>query len=104
MPDCGHPLCELIDGSCSLATDRSRGCRPGLAPRTVAPEVFDEVRELIALIEGDAGTEQRRAAAIRLAEVVRREAREDRLLLVIARDDEPDLAPVLARLCLRRSR
>ena len=103
MADCGHPLCELIGGSCSLATGRSRGCTPGLASRTVAPEVFDEVRALVAVIEAGAGSEQVREAAVRLAAIVRREARDDRLLVVIARDEEPELAPALARLCLRRS-
>ncbi len=102
MTTCGHPLCELIGGSCSLATGRSRGCRPGLAPRTVAPEVFEEVRALLAVIDPAAADDRSRAAAIRLAEIIRREARDDRLLLVIARDDEPDLVPALERLCVRR--
>jgi hypothetical protein len=98
---CDHPLCELIaDGTCSIATGRSRGCRPGLYPATVAPEVFDEVRALVAVI--DAHDERARVAAIRLAEIIRREAREDRHLVTIARDDEPELAPALARLCSRR--
>ena len=98
---CDHLLCELIgDGSCSIATGRSRGCRPGLYPATVAPEVFDEVRALIATI--DARDERTRVAAIRLAEIIRREAREDRNLVVLARDDDPELAPALSRLCLRR--
>jgi hypothetical protein len=57
-PDCRHLLCELIGGSCSLSTNRTRGCRPGLAPKTVAPEVFDEVRELVALIDPQAGDER----------------------------------------------
>jgi hypothetical protein len=99
--DCGHPLCDLIGGPCSLATGRSRGCRPGLAPRTVAPEVFEEVRALVAAI--DAGGEGVRDAAVRLAAIIRREARDDRLLVVIARDEEPELAPALQRLCLRRT-
>lgn len=100
MTDCGHPLCELIgDGSCSIATWRSRGCRPGLYSPTVAPEVFDEVRTLVARIEAGGDV---KAAAIRFAEIIRREAREDRNLVVLARDDEPDLAPALSRLCMRR--
>lgn len=95
---CGHRLCELIGGACSIASGRSRGCTPGIAPKTVAPEVFDEVRALLAKIEqGD------RAAAIRLAEIVRREARDDRNLVVHARGDEPELAPALERLCLRHT-
>lgn len=59
--------------------------------------MFDEVRALLAAIAtGD------RDAAIRLAAVVRREAREDRNLLAQARDDEPELAAQLALLLLRR--
>ena len=100
--DCGHPLCTLIGGSCSLATGRSRGCTPALTPRTIAPEVFDEVRALLAVLDEMPGDERARTAAIRLAEIVRREAHDDRNLVVLARDDEPDLAPALARLCLRR--
>jgi hypothetical protein len=100
MPDCGHPLCELIGGSCSLAANRSRGCRPGLAPKTVAPEVFDEVRALVGVIVP--GGEQAREAAVRLAAIIRREARDDRLLVVLARDEDPELAAALSRLCVRR--
>lgn len=101
-PGCGHLLCELIeDRSCSLATGRSRGCTPGLTSRTVAPEVLDEVRGLLAVIDPTRRGEQVRAAAIRLAEIVRREARDDRNLVLLARDEEPELAPALARLCLR---
>ena len=96
MAPCGHPLCALIGGDCSLATRRSRGCTPGLTSRTVEPEVFDEVRALLPRIEaGD------REAAARLAAIVRREALEDRLLVVIARTEEPELAPALSRWCLR---
>jgi len=101
-PTCGHPLCELIDRPCSLATGRSRGCRPGLASKSIAPQIFDEVRELVAIIDPDVCDEQGQAAAVRLAEIIRREAREDRHLLAQARIDEPELAPALARLCLRR--
>jgi hypothetical protein len=104
-PDCGHPLCELIGGTtCSLATGRSRGCRPGLTSRTVAPEVFEEVRSLLATLgpTPDARDPAVREAAVRLAAIVRREAREDRLLAVAARSDEPDLAAPLAHLCVRR--
>jgi hypothetical protein len=98
---CDHLLCELIaDGTCSIATGRSRGCRPGLYSSTVAPDVFDEVRALVAVI--DAQDERARVAAIRLAEIIRREAREDRNLVVLARDDEPELAPALSRLCSRQ--
>lgn len=93
---CSHRLCEIIGGACSLATHRSRGCRPGLWPRTVAPEVFDEVRALVAVVEVE------RAAAVRLAQIVRREASEDRPLLAHARSDEPELADALARLIARR--
>lgn len=105
---CGHLLCELIGGSCSLDAGRSRGCTPQLSPRTVAPETFDEVRRLLATIGTPvpmtSADEQVRAAAVRLAQIIRREARDDRHLVTIARDDEPDLAPLLAELCTRRRR
>jgi hypothetical protein len=100
--DCGHLLCELIDRSCSLATGRSRGCRPNLVSNTVAPEVVEEVRALLAVIDPDARDERVQKAAVRLAEIMRREARDGRHLLAYARIEEPELAPVLARLCLRR--
>lgn len=100
--DCGHLLCELIERPCSLATGRSRGCRPGLAAKNVAPEVFEEVRALLAAIDPDVRDERGRVAAVRLAAIIRREALEDRHLLVHARMDEPDLAPALERLCVRR--
>jgi hypothetical protein len=94
---CTHRLCEVIGGACSLATHRSRGCRPGLWAKTVAPEVFEEVRALLAVVERD------RAAAMRLAQIVRREASEDRHLVAHARSDEPELAEALARWVARRS-
>ena len=96
--DCGHLLCNIIDGNrtCSIATGRSRGCTPGIAAKTIAPEVFEEVRALLAVVDTDP------AAAVRLAEIIRREARDDRHVLAHARTDEPDLVPDLERLCLRR--
>ena len=100
--DCGHLLCELIDRSCSLATGRSRGCRPNLASKTVAPDVVDEVRALLAAIDPDARDERVQSAAVRLAEIMRREARDDRPLLAYARIEEPELAPALEWLCVRR--
>jgi hypothetical protein len=98
MSSCRHPICELVgDGACSIGSGRSRGCTPGLAAKTTDPAVFDELRSLLAAIEtGD------RDAAIRLAAIVRREAREDRNLLAHARDDDPELAPRLAELLVRR--
>jgi hypothetical protein len=101
-PDCGHLLCELIGGPCSIATRRSRGCTPGLTSKIIAPAVFDEVRALLAVIDPDVRDERVRAAAVRLAEIIRREAREDRHVLAHARTDEPELVPALERLCLRR--
>jgi hypothetical protein len=94
---CGHPLCAIIGGPCSLATHRSRGCRPNLASKDVAPEVLDEVRQLL----GSIAAAGERAAAVRLAAIVRREALEDRNLLAIVSSDEPELAPALAQLCRR---
>src|SRR5450432_3680679 len=99
--DCQHPLCKIIGGACSLATRRSRGCRPNVTSKDVAPEVLDEVRQLLGVIAPEARTEQVRAAAIRLAAIVRREALEDRNLMTIISSDEPDLAPALAQLCRR---
>jgi hypothetical protein len=64
--------------------------------------VFDEVSALLAVIDPGDRTEEVRAAAVRLAALVRREALEDRNLLVVASSDEPDLAPALSRLCRRR--
>jgi hypothetical protein len=100
--DCGHLLCELIDGSCSLATGRSRGCRPNLASKIIAPDVVEEVRALLAVIDPDVRDERVQKAAVRLAAIMRREARDDRPLLAYARIEEPELAPALARLCVRR--
>jgi len=84
------------DGACSIASGRSRGCTAGLVPKTVDPLLFDEVRALLqAIAAGD------RDAAIALAAIVRREAREDRNLLAQTREDAPELAAQLAPL-LRR--
>jgi hypothetical protein len=100
--DCGHLLCELIGRSCSLATGRSRGCRPNLGSRTVAPDVIEEVRELLAVIDPGVRDERVHKAAVRLAEIMRREARDDRPVLAYARIEEPELARALGRLCVRR--
>jgi hypothetical protein len=111
MTRCGHPLCQLVGDECSLATGLSRGCRTG--PRSGAPfepEIIEEVAALLAQLAppppGDAGAaEQQRAAAARLAFVFRREARNDRNLLVLAAEDElePELGARLEALCRRRS-
>jgi hypothetical protein len=98
---CTHPLCALIGGDCSIAIQRSRGCRPGQFAPTIAPAVFDEVRALLAAI--GARTEAARAAAVRLAQLIRAEALEERSLLAHAREDEPELAAVLAPLVARTS-
>jgi hypothetical protein len=95
---CQHPLCELIgDAGCSIASGRSRGCTPGIAAPTIDPAVFDEVRTLLPAI-----ATRDRDAAVRLAAIVRREAREDRNLLAQARDDDPELAERLAVVLVRR--
>jgi hypothetical protein len=60
------------------------------------------VRALLEVIDSPVRDARVRAAAVRLAALVRREAREDRRLLVIARTDEPELAPALEALCTRR--
>jgi hypothetical protein len=101
---CQHLLCEIIGGACSLATQRTRGCRPNLTAKEIAPEVVDEVRALLAVIDPDARTDVVRTAAVRLAAIVRREALEDRNLVVLVSADEPELAPALGRLCRRHLR
>jgi hypothetical protein len=63
--------------------------------REVAPEVFEEIRALLARID-------QRDAAIQLARIVRREALDDRNLVAIARSEELELADQLAELCTRR--
>lgn len=95
MSGCGHRLCELIGGACSLAIVRSHTCRPNVTAREVAPEVLDRVRALLARIA-------ERDAAVELARIVRREALDDRNLVAIARGDELDFADQLAALCTRR--
>jgi hypothetical protein len=102
MASCGHPICELIgDAACSIASGKSRGCRPNLAAN-VDPELVDTVRTLLAALAATDDPDARRAAAVRIAQLVRREAREDRQLLALVRDEEPELAPELARLLARR--
>lgn len=98
---CGHRLCELIGSSCSLASHRSRGCRSSRAPRIVAPEVLEEARGLLAVIVSGACAEEVRGAAVRLAEIVRREAHDDRSLIAQAHDEDPELGTALAKLCRR---
>jgi hypothetical protein len=104
--ECGHVLCALVGGACSLVVGFSRGCSSELrAPSEIEAEVFEEIRGLVDRIgaarapleEGAA-----RDAAVRLAAIVRREAREGRGVVVQARDEAPELAAALARLCARR--
>jgi len=108
MLPCGHPLCQLIGGDCSLATGLSRGCQTG--PRKAAPfepAVIEEVAALLAQLVPplpDTPAAAHRAAATRLAFLFRREARSGRNLLALAADDElePDLQARLESLCRRR--
>ena len=105
---CRHPLCALIGGGCSLAAGVSRGCRAGPRPeRAIAPEVIDRVGALLVALDparpaGPDGA-ARQAAAIELAQLIRREARADRNLLVLARTEElePELGARLEALCRR---
>jgi hypothetical protein len=69
--------------------------------RSIAPEVLEEVGALLTVIDPAVPDERVRAAAIRLAAIVRREALEDRQLLAHVRVEEPEWAPALERL-LRR--
>ncbi len=98
---CAHRLCELIGGDCSLAIHRSRSCRPRLWDKTVASTVFDEVRALLAVIDPKARTDAGHAAAVRLAQIIRAEALEERNLLAQACDEDPELAEILAPLVVR---
>ncbi|MBK9034887.1 MAG: hypothetical protein IPL61_27090 [Myxococcales bacterium] len=106
---CRHPLCALIGGACSLAAGVSRGCRAGPRPdRAIAPEVIDRVRALLAQLDPAAraqpGVSARQVdAATELAQLIRREARDDRNLLVLVRTEElePELATRLEALCRR---
>ncbi len=97
-----HLLCELVGGPCSLAAQRSRGCRPNVTSTELAPGVVDEVRALVAAIDVHVRTDEGRAAAVRLATLVRREALDGRNLVALVGAEEPELAPALQRLCLRR--
>lgn len=96
MAACEHPLCELIGGTCSLATRRSRGCRPNVTSRELAPAILDEVRALVAKVEA-----RDVEAAVRLAAIVRREALDDRNLIALIDDEDAALGARLARLCRR---
>ena len=111
MTRCGHSLCQLLGEECSLAAGLSRGCQTG--PRRAAPfepALVEEVAMLLAQLgpppAGDAAAEaQQREAATRLAFLFRREARNNRSLLVLAADDElePVLRARLEALCRRRA-
>lgn len=103
MSDCRHLLCEIISDGCSIATGRSRGCTPSLSAKVISPELLDEVRALLSAIDPDHRNSATVAAAVRLAEILRREARDDRHVLALVRIDEPELAPALERLCVRRT-
>lgn len=86
---CRHPLCATIGGACSIAVTRSRGCRPNILAAEPSPEILDEVRTLLATLD--------RASAVRLAQIIRREALDERNLLGYARAEELDFADALAR-------
>lgn len=86
----------MIGGTCSLATRRSRGCRPNVTSRELAPAILDEVRALVAKVEA-----RDVEAAVRLAAIVRREALDDRNLIALIDDEDAALGARLARLCRR---
>ncbi len=106
VPACGHRLCALLGGACSLLAGVSHGSHAGPRPRTtIEPAVYDEIRALLPAIAVDAAgvlpAGPGRDAAARLAAIIRREAREGRGVLAQARLDEPDLAGRLDPLCRR---
>jgi hypothetical protein len=103
---CGHLLCEIIGGTCSLAAGVSRGCGTGPRPRTeIEPEVYDEIGALLGVLEpvqrGGLMPGPAMDAAVRLAAIIRREARDGRSVLAQARRVEPAVVPSLERLCAR---
>ncbi len=105
-PVCGHLLCELVGGACSLAAGVSRGCGAGPRPRTaIDPEVYDEIGTLLVVLEpmrrGVLVPGPTLDAAVRLASIIRGEARDGRSVLAQARRAEPELVPSLERLCVR---
>jgi hypothetical protein len=107
-PVCGHRLCVLIGGACSLTAGVSRGCGAGPRPDpTIASEVFEEIGALLAVLAaidtGPLASGTALDAAIRLAAIIRREARDGRSVLAQARDGEPELAVAIERLCTRSS-
>lgn len=94
---CGHPLCALIGGACSLRVGFSRGCSSDLRqPSDIDPATFDEIAQLLPRIEASDHD-----AAVRLAAIIRREAREGRGVVAQARDEAPELSRALMRLCTR---
>lgn len=105
-PVCGHHLCALLGGACSLLAGVSHGSHAGPRPRTtIELAVYDEIRALLPAIAVDAAgvlpAGPGRDAAARLAAIIRREAREGRGVLGQARLDEPELAGRLEPLCRR---
>jgi hypothetical protein len=114
MATCRHLLSEIVEGStpistpedivpaCSLAFVRSRGCTPGTFAKELAPAVFDEVKTLLSQIDPDNRTEEAKVAATRLAQIVRREAMEERNLLALVRAEDTDVAASLMPLLARR--
>ena len=95
---CGHPLCGLIGGACSLLAGFSRGCSSDLRRHSdIDPDVFDEIARLLPLVDGGD-----RDAAARLAAIIRREAREGHGVVAQSRNEAPELAPALERWCARR--
>lgn len=76
---CTHALCEQIGGACSLAVQRSRGCHANSWATETSPAVLAEARALLDHLD--------RAAAVRLAQLVRLEALEQRSLAAQLDDD-----------------
>jgi len=84
----------------------SRGCRTGLRPPAeIDPEVYDEIAALLGVLEpvqpGGLTPGPAMDAAVRLAAIIRREARDGRSVLAQARRNEPAVVPSLERLCVR---
>ena len=87
---CTHALCAMIGDGCSIAVQRSRGCHASTWAATTSDAVLAEAKALLANLD--------RAAAVRLAQLVRMEALEERSLAAqLMDDDEPALARLVAR-------
>lgn len=80
----------MIGEGCSITVQRSRGCHANSWATSTSDAVLAEAKALLAHLD--------RAAAVRLAQLVRMEALEERSLAAqLLDDDEPALARLVAK-------